>query len=228
MQLILYFFSDPSVRERWFRNKSIYLVLHWKQTLCTWKQKQSTDTDTFFLRGLGYYCWVASRWKDLTECFSLQRTSQEGGCFQGFQSWKFFWKIKQQKTQNWQNLDPPEVNGNLKTRIGLEFWRSTSLEYYIYVLLAIWNCSFTEIPVARCSSFMNKWSGWFFLSLKWRIRLGNRRLEYSIFLNSMLNRSAEVGHPFPSFPASPRSTWRGIRSIWGQKPLCLVQKEAWK
>lgn len=42
------FFSDPSVGERWFRNKSIYLVLHWKQTPCTWKQKQSTCTDTFF------------------------------------------------------------------------------------------------------------------------------------------------------------------------------------
>lgn len=42
------FFSDPSVGERWFRNKSIYLVLHWKQTQCTWKQKQSTYTDTFF------------------------------------------------------------------------------------------------------------------------------------------------------------------------------------
>lgn len=42
------FFSDPSVGERWFRNKSIYVVLHWKQTSCTWKQKQSTYTDTFF------------------------------------------------------------------------------------------------------------------------------------------------------------------------------------
>lgn len=42
------FFSDPSVGERWVRNKSIYHVLHWKQTPCTWKLQQSTYTDTFF------------------------------------------------------------------------------------------------------------------------------------------------------------------------------------
>lgn len=105
--------------------------------------------------------------KDFRELFSPQKLFKKEATFKAFNCEKchliiFFFYNKRCRIDN-EILTHLKLMGILRPEFWLEFELNISLEYCIYVLLEMWDCRVTEIPVPRCSSFIHKWSSWFCL-----------------------------------------------------------------
>lgn len=166
MQLILYFFfSDPSAREQWFQKQIHLPCVALKTNSFYLKAETKQKYRHIFLHVLGYYCCMLLKEK-ISENYSLPKNFSRKRLLSRLSvvrnvTWFFFYN-KRCRIDN-EILTHLKLMGILRPEFWLEFELSISLEYCTYVLLEMWDCRVTEIPVPRCSSFIHKWSSWFCL-----------------------------------------------------------------